>query len=181
MAKSNYCNRALGDMTVRQLAHLRLMNDRLAEAELQVRDRLLGADFHIHVYCIASKPSEGPSSYRETVVARLDSSASLASPGGKTVDQIALHGRARSAPDPLADMTMCRLFWEIWERELGGDWGKLLAIDEIHVELIGLQPIPQAKIMRSLIATTSERKRKSWEATLHVDLAAKCPDYRSTV
>jgi hypothetical protein len=112
MAKSNYCNRALGDMTVRQLAHLRLMNDRLAEAELQVRDRLLGADFHIHVYCIASKPSEGPSSYRKIVVERLDSSASLASPGGKTVDQIALHGRARSAPDPLADMTMCRLFWE---------------------------------------------------------------------
>lgn len=64
MAKSNQCNRAVGDMTVPQLAHLRLMNDRLAEAELQVRDRLLGADFHIHVYCIASKPSEGAGSYR---------------------------------------------------------------------------------------------------------------------
>jgi hypothetical protein len=72
-------------------------------------------------------------------------------------------------------------FLGILKREPGGDWGKLLAIGEIHVELIGLQPIPQAKIMRSLIATTSERKRKSWEATLHVDLAAKCPDYRSTV
>jgi hypothetical protein len=146
MVGQNHRNRTPTEMTIQQLARIRRLNDRLCEAESLIRDSALSGqhsdkdaaslvkerDVHVLVKCVARG---GPSDSRntiETTVACLDHTAFL-DVLCKQVPPV-IEPPKKPAPVPLSDMPMCGLFVQLLEEQLGGDWGRLLIIDEVCVE-----------------------------------------------
>jgi hypothetical protein len=149
MVGQNHRNRTPGEMTIQQLARIRRLNDRLCEAESLIRDGALSGrysdvgaanpvkeqeeiDVHVLVKCVAHR---GPSDSRCTIEATvaclnctvlLDTLRKKVSPATEPPKKLA-------AP-PLSDMPVCGFFVELLEGELGGDWERLLTIDEVCVE-----------------------------------------------
>ncbi|WP_321950579.1 hypothetical protein [Paraburkholderia bannensis] len=158
MSDSNSSRRTPADMTVRELASLRLLNDRLAKTERWILERALSHLMHyrrrrtqsvVHtrlqdiatnedievqaqVLCIATCQEET----QEQVIALLD--------GRVLLDRRPEHHqdteRHKSpVPHPLADLHPCRLFDELRLKHLADDWSQMLAIDAIRVEFSVVQ------------------------------------------
>jgi hypothetical protein len=128
------CN-ALAAMTVRDLARLRTLNERLERieqglADLPLTGLLNRRDAHsssvrAFVHCSARR------TIGERRIARLDGSAFLS---GRAKAQSAVTARP-TLPPPLTDVRACRLFRDLYEAHLHGDWDTMLLIESLHVEI----------------------------------------------
>ncbi len=158
MSESNSSRRTPADMTVRELASLRLLNDRLAKTERWILERALSHLMHyrrrrtqsvVHtrlqdiatnedievqaqILCIATRQEET----QEQVIALLD--------GRVLLDRRPEHHQDDEQnkvkiPHPLADLHACRLFDELRLKHLADDWSQMLAIDAIRVEFSVVQ------------------------------------------
>lgn len=146
MVGQNHRNRTPTEMTIQQLARIRRLNDRLCEAESLIRDSELSGphsekdaaslvkerDVHVLIKCVARGGRSDPRNTIETTVACLDHTV-LLDTFRKQVPPV-MEPRKKRAPPPLSDMPVCGLFVQLLEEQLGGDWGRLLIIDEVCVE-----------------------------------------------
>lgn len=104
-------------MTIRELARLRLLNDRLAETEHRLRERIAAC---------TSAPAE--------VVVKVEAYDDHS--GRLLAFETHGAGRREGAPlaPPLADMRGCALFIDL-HRHLNFDWDALLDVDRVHAEI----------------------------------------------
>jgi hypothetical protein len=126
MSTSNRFNRAPDGMTIRELAQLRLLNDRLAEAERWIREQIAtcantagNAALQTHLYC---------HSRTQRLVFKSGCDSILAMPD----DGRCAKPYANAAP--LADMLMCTFFVAL-HRHLGYDWSALLDVDRVRAHI----------------------------------------------
>jgi hypothetical protein len=119
-------------MTVRELARLRILYEHLARAERWISevasggDNMHGTGERVFVYCYAHRLRD------EAAIPVLTCANVL-------FDDLPASGTTKSAPPvlppPLSDLRGCRLFRELHEVQLNGNWDRLLDIDRIRVEL----------------------------------------------
>lgn len=138
MTASNRLNCLPADMTVRELAQFRLLNNRLTKAERWIRECAArcantSADvvMHAHVYCHFRTREPVFESSCEDVLATLDGGELTHSPD-KDCDTCA-NERANMATPPLSDMLACAFFMEL-HRHLNRDWNAVLDVDRVHAD-----------------------------------------------
>ncbi|WP_321787981.1 hypothetical protein [Paraburkholderia sp. J94] len=132
MNASNSHGRSLADLTVRELAGLRLLNERLALAERGILERAFArtqpehdvesnndVNVQAHVICHATAS--------DSATFTLDAHALLDNTHAQCANE--------ALPEPLADMTACRLFNDLRVQHCGGDWTRMLVIDVIRIDL----------------------------------------------
>jgi hypothetical protein len=132
MIESRCLGRTPSTMTVRELARLRILYEHLARAERWISEVASGADNiqgtreRVVVYCYAHTLRD------EAAIAVLTYANVLCdnSPASGTTESASL-----VLPPPLSDLRGCRLFRELHEVQLNGNWDRLLDIDRIRVEL----------------------------------------------
>jgi hypothetical protein len=149
---STRTNRTLADLTVRELASLRLLNERLAQAERWVLERSLTRSMNSRekmafaheteeldqvqaqakVSCLARGARPGWIANGDEIVAQLDCSVLF---GRAEMTETLVIGQENEAPlNPLRDMLACRLFRDLRDLQLRGDLERMLAINTIRVE-----------------------------------------------
>jgi hypothetical protein len=119
-------------MTVRELARLRVLYNHLARVERWISevasdaDNIDGTGERVRVYCYAHTLRD------EAVIPGLACANVLCgnSPASGVTENTSL-----VLPPPLSDLRGCRLFRELHEVQLNGNWDRLLDIDRIRVEL----------------------------------------------
>lgn len=133
--------RELADLTVHELARIRLLNDELTHTEQWIvahestlwRPRVTEVfDVQARVCCVARSGFSGVGD--EEIVARLDVRALLENTRLRTAPLTATLATETTAL-LLKNMKACSLFRELSERCLPCEWDRLLAIDDIRVEL----------------------------------------------
>jgi hypothetical protein len=132
MIESRCLGRTPSTMTVRELARLRILYEHLARAERWISEVASGADNiqgtgeQVLVYCYAHTLRG------EAVIPVLTYADVLCGslPTSGTTESTSL-----VLPPPLSDLRGCRLFRELHEDQLNGNWDWLLDIDRIRVEL----------------------------------------------
>jgi hypothetical protein len=132
MIESRCLGRTPSAMTVRELARVRILYEHLARAERWISEVASGADNitgtgePAFVRCYAHTLRD------EAVIPVLTCADVLCgnSPASGTTENTSL-----VLPPPLSDLRGCRLFRELHEDRLNGNWDRLLDIDRIRVEL----------------------------------------------
>ena len=133
MTEPNCRKRSLVEMTVRELAHLRLLNERCLEIERWIHECvartanasiLVGAAAHLRYQFGAGNP--GFDASIDVTLATLGASGRFDSPHGRC-------GRYAIAA-PLSDVCASTLFVEL-HRRLDGDWSAMLAVGHLHADL----------------------------------------------
>ena len=133
--------RDLADLTVRELARIRLLNDQLTFIEQWIVAHASTFWHHsvteifgvqARVYCVARSGcacSDGKIVMEFDVLTLLKGTQQFTAP---------LSGQlTRRVTDNLfANMQACHLYRELSERQLPSEWNRLLEIDEIRVELV---------------------------------------------
>ncbi|SDC86403.1 hypothetical protein [Paraburkholderia lycopersici] len=133
MTVSDCRNRSLADMTVRELAHLRLLNERLLEIEQWIREcaaRISGAS--IFVFSGVQLRYRFGAGNRG-VENRFDVALATLEAGDRFGGASARRGKHRFAA-PLSDVCPSPLFIEL-HRRLHGDWGAMLDVGHVHAAL----------------------------------------------
>jgi hypothetical protein len=126
MSTSNRFDRAPESMSIRELAQLRLLNDRLAEAERWILDQIAtcadtieNAAVQAHLYCHSR-------THRLIFESGCESLLAMSDDGSCT--------KRFAKAAPLADMPMCSFFVAL-HRHLGNDWGALLDVDRVRAHI----------------------------------------------
>jgi hypothetical protein len=134
-------SRALADLTVHELARIRLLNDELTHTERWIvahastlwRPRVTEVfDVRARVCCVARSGFSGDGDGE--IVARLDVRALLENTRLCTAP-LAAPLATEAAALLFTNMEACSLFRELSERCLPCKWDRLLAIDDLRVEL----------------------------------------------
>lgn len=156
MATASRRERKLADMTVRELAQLRLLNDKLTEAEHWVHRRAARCLFDYHrsgglkaakldertfedveveaiVSCILSETHPDFRPDEDNVVATLNAGVLLIE--NNELDKENWNEVPEREPHPLSDMHFCWLFHDLFDHRLGGDWNRMLQIDGLEIEV----------------------------------------------
>lgn len=126
MITSNRLNRAPDNMTIRELAHLRLLNDRLADAERWIREQITVCANTAGNAAIQTRVSFHSRTQR--LVFESTGESVLEMPDGRHFAKL----YANAAP-PM-DMPMCALFVTL-HRHLGYDWSALLDVDRVRAQI----------------------------------------------
>jgi hypothetical protein len=160
MANSHNRERRLADMTVRELANLRLLNEKLQQAEHWIHRRAARSLFDYHkagglkaarldeqnfedvemdatVCCLLRETHPEFNPNGDNIVARLNAGLLLAAE--------AELGRGNwnevweSEPHPLSDMHFCWLFHDLFDHQLKGDWNRMLDVGGLWIEVSLIQ------------------------------------------
>jgi hypothetical protein len=156
MAGSPSNRRRLADMTVRELARLRLLNDRLQQAEHWIRRRAARCLFDYHkagglkavrldeqtyedvevdatVCCILHESHPNFELDKDNIVAKLDAGLLLVEKN--ELREGNWNEVWEQEPHPLSDMHVCWLFHDLFDHQLKGNWDRMLDIGGVWVEV----------------------------------------------
>jgi hypothetical protein len=155
--------RSLADMTVRELAKLHLLKERLARAEEWIRRVSEGrisyggndcvktlamalkddegaldkVQVQADVYCLSRVLRRGLAPDGDMIVAKLDRSVLLREGGDD--DPYPVNQANRADADLLTNMRVGRMFLELHEHHLNRDWNRMLDIDGLRIEVSTVQ------------------------------------------
>ncbi|CAE6959504.1 hypothetical protein [Paraburkholderia domus] len=163
MNASGPYQRSLADMTVRELAKLYLLNERLTQAEEWIRQLLKvgisirGKDciqthalefmddagaldtFHVQadIYCLSRTQRPSPVQEGSTIVAKLNGRGLMREADHD--DPCTVSQANRTDADLLTHMRVGRIFRELHDHHLNRDWNRMLDIEGLRVEVSTMQ------------------------------------------
>ncbi|WP_213779533.1 hypothetical protein [Caballeronia sp. dw_276] len=156
MNQKTIFRRRLVDLTVHELARLRLLNDKLLKTENWIHQRaarclldyqsaggLIRARLDGHTYedvelnaavtCILRETNPEFESDEDNVIAKLN--AKLLLDNKDVLGQENWNEVWEPGPHPLSDMHFCWLFHDLFDHHLEGDWDKMLDVGGLLVEV----------------------------------------------
>jgi hypothetical protein len=148
--------RRLADMSVRELARLRLLNDKLVQVEHWIHRRAARCLFDYHkagglkgtkldphvtedvdvdasVWCVLGETHPNYKSDSDNLVATLN--AGLLLNTEDVLGQWNWNEVWEHEPHPLSDMHFCWLFHDLFDHQLKGNWDRMLDIGGLWVEV----------------------------------------------
>jgi hypothetical protein len=160
MVKPHNRERRLADMTVRELANLRLLNEKLQQAEHWIHRRGARCLFDYHksgglkagrldeqtfedvevdatVACVLRETHPDFNPNEDNIVAKLNASLLLvaeAELGRGNWNEV-----RESEPHPLSDMQFCWLFHDLYDHQLKRDWNRMLDVGGLWIEVSLIQ------------------------------------------
>jgi hypothetical protein len=160
MAGSPSNRRRLADMTVHELARLRLLNDKLLQTENWIHRRATRCLFDYHnagglmrarpdahtyedveldatVTCILRETHPEYKSDEDNVVAKLN--AGLLLNNEDVLGNWNWNEVWEQEPHPLSDMHFCWLFHDLFDHQLKGNWDRMVDIGGVRVEVMMAQ------------------------------------------
>ena len=156
MVNSKTDKRRLADMTVRELARLRILNDRLQQAEHWIHRRAARCLFDYHkagglkvgtvdahtvedvevdatVCCVLPESHPDFEPDKDNIVATLSAGPLLVEKnelGEGNWNEVWEH-----EPHPLSDMRFCWLFHDLFDHQLKGNWDRMLDVGGVWIEV----------------------------------------------
>ncbi len=160
MAGSLDNRRRLADMTVHELARLRLLNDKLLQTEIWIHRRAARCLFDYHnagglkrarldehtyedveldatVCCILNEAHPEFKPNGDNIIATLNAGLLLVEEN--KLDRQNWNEVWESKPHPLSDMHFCWLFHDLFDHHLRGDWDRMLQIGGLQIEVTLIQ------------------------------------------